>query len=208
MKRSTILRSGAVAFGALVLASAGSATAFAADEQDSGDVDVTVTVPTSTTSGTLSLSVAADSTDLSQVDSDTDGYLEFTGTLPTVTVTDTRAADDIDSDAYWYVLGSATDFTGTDSSNTFSSSYLGWSPALVDDESDGVVSVGGDVDGAADGGTGLSDQELLYLAYTSADGVESDAAGVYEATADLDLKVPDTTTGDTYTSVITLSLFE
>ncbi|MFT4210976.1 MAG: hypothetical protein QM626_03815 [Microbacterium sp.] len=206
MKRSTLLRTGAVAFGALVLASAGSAAAFAADDTNYGDQDVTVNVDVSQT-GTLSLTVDGDSTSLTEVTSSDADYREFTGTLPTVTVTDTRNLVDIDEDAYWYVLGTASDFS--DGTHSISSSYLGWSPSLVDDAGDGTVSVGGDVDGAADGGTGLSDLELLYLAPSSADAASGDFAGVYSATASLDLKVPATTTAaGSYTSVLTLSLFE
>ncbi|MFT4052314.1 MAG: hypothetical protein QM677_08710 [Microbacterium sp.] len=211
MKRSTILRSGAVAFGALVLASAGTATAFAdATDYGSGDVDVNVDV-TSTDTGTLALTVAADSTNLSEVTSSDVAYREFTGTLPEVTVTDTRSSDSIESGAYWYVLGSASDFTGTtDSSNTISSTYLGWSPSLVTDDGEATVTPGDDVSSVADdsSSTGLQDQELLSLTLDSAAAVDSDLAGVYTATAGLDLKIPATTTADTYTSVITLSLFE
>ncbi|MFT4305274.1 MAG: hypothetical protein QM604_00115 [Microbacterium sp.] len=209
MKRSSILLGGAIAFGALVLASAGPA-AFADDTSyGDGDVDVNVTVPESTAAGALSLTVDGDSTDLTQADDDSAGNLVFTGTLPTVTVTDTRAADDIDADASWYVLGSATDFTGADTGDTFSSNYLGWSPALVGDIEDGTVGVGGDVAGTVDGGDGLSDLELLYATGgTSAEAVDGAGAGVYSANATLTLKVPATTTADTYTSVLTLSLFE
>ncbi|QAY59896.1 hypothetical protein ET475_07750 [Microbacterium protaetiae] len=200
MKRN-LLRIGAVSFGALVLVCAGSAVALA-DDQDS--VDVFVDVAPVETPGVLALSVDSGETTLTESGS-TDAVRQFTGVLPNVTVTDTRTAEEIPDGANWYVLGSVSDFTSDDA--TISADHFGWSPHFVggDDEGDGVVSVGGDVETVLDGQRGLVDQELLYLgdALPAVDG-----GGSWTANADLFLRVAASTTPGEYASVVTLSLFE
>ena len=101
---------------------AGSAASTSATTIDGSDIDVSVNV-TDVSVGVLALSVAADETALTEVDSGDPLVRQFTGTLPTVTVTDTRPEV---PDSPWYVLGTASDFvSGTD---TITADHLGWSP--------------------------------------------------------------------------------
>lgn len=204
MKKSVVLRGSAIAFGAALLVSAGSAALAAETEQgESQGVDVEVQIDPIEGQGALAMTVAASSTSLEENGS-TDLERVFTGTLPTVTVTDTRAADEVPADAAWYVVGTASDFHDDVNDQTIAASHLGWSPQLVAGEGEGeaYVEVGGDV---TPSNPGLVDQELLYLAESS----EANAGGgVFSATANLDLVVPADVPAGTYSSTITLSLFE
>ena len=57
---------------------------------------------------------------------------QFTGTLPTVTVTDTRVFPErIDQSAFWYVLGTSSDFAGDAAQPNIPAANLGWAPALA-----------------------------------------------------------------------------
>lgn len=201
---SLMLRGSAIAFGAALLASAGSA-AMADDEQDTQGVDVGVQIEPLTSPGSLAMTVESDSTTLTEAGS-TDLERVFTGTLPKVTVTDTRTLEDIPDGASWYVMGTASDFRDEQGENTIAASHLGWSPQLVEGEGEGegepFVEVGGDV---APSQPGLADQELLYLA-ESADA--NAGGGRFSAVANLKLAVPADVAAGSYSSTITLSLFE
>ncbi|MFI9489391.1 hypothetical protein ACIG47_23595 [Promicromonospora sp. NPDC052451] len=201
-KNTLVLRGSVIAFGAALLASAGSA-AMADDDQNTRSVDVGVEIEPLTGPRSLAMTVESDSTVLTEGPS-TGLERVFTGTLPKVTVTDTRAPGDIPDDAFWYVMGTASDFHDEEGQNTIEASHLGWSPRLVAGEGEGepFVEVGGDV---APSDPGLGDQELLYLA-ESADA--NAAGGRFSAVADLDLVVPADVTAGSYSSTITLSLFE
>lgn len=204
-KREIALRSAAVALGAALMASV--AGAAVADEIESDDVAVNVTIPRLDTPGFLAMSVAANSTTLTE-GTPTADYREFTGILPTVTITDTRAAEEIPDDAGWYVLGSATDFTGAAEDPTISAGHLGWAPALLDGGESGLVSEGEQVDTVLDEGddaVGLVDQELLALAINSE---EIATEGSWAANANLFLRTPLTVKPGQYSSTVTLSLFE
>ncbi|WP_230672660.1 hypothetical protein [Rathayibacter sp. Leaf248] len=203
--RSLLIRGVAgLAGGLLVLGVAGTA---AADEIEIGADAVDVTVDISPlTSGALSMTVAGTSTVLAENGSDA-GTRRFTGTLPTVTVTDTRDPADIPEEAGWYVLGSASDFTST-TGGTIGAENLGWAPALLDGGESGLVSEGDVVDPALDGGVngvGLVDQELLAKTDDSAAVAEE---GSWTANAELTLKTLPTVGAGQYDSVLTLSLFE
>jgi len=202
MKKSIVLRGSAIAFGAALLVSAGSA-ALAEEEKDVEGVEVQVEVEPLAGPGALAMTVDGDQATLEEGES-TDLERVFTGTLPTVTVTDTRAADDVPADSFWYVVGTASNFHDEKGMSTISSSNLGWSPRLVEGEGEGApfVEVGGDVTPSE---PGLVDQELLYLAES---GESNAGGGVFSATADLDLVVPAAVPSGTYSSTITLSLFE
>ena len=201
-KNSLMLRGSVIAFGGALLASAGSA-AMADDEQDTQGVDVGVQIEPLTSPGSLAMTVESDSTSLTEGES-TDLERVFTGALPKVTVTDTRAPEDIPDGAFWYVMGTASDFDDEQGENTIEASHLGWSPQLVEGEGEGepFVEVGGDV---APSQPGLADQELLYLA-ESADA--NAGGGRFSAVADLKLAVPADVAAGSYSSTITLSLFE
>ena len=90
------------------------------------------------------------------------------------------------------------------SDSTIGAEHLGWSPQLVEGAGEGedFVEVGGDV---APNEPGLLDQELLYLVDSEAGNA---GGGVFSANADLTLKVPADVAEGTYTSTVTLSLFE
>ncbi|WP_217622692.1 hypothetical protein, partial [Streptomyces lunaelactis] len=73
----------------------------AAEEQyGEGDVDVTVQIADISEPGVLAMTVASTSTTLTENGS-TEVERQFTGELPTVTVTDTRSADEIPAGAGW-----------------------------------------------------------------------------------------------------------
>ncbi|MGO1507066.1 MAG: hypothetical protein ACTH2J_06325 [Candidatus Microbacterium stercoravium] len=206
MKKSAVLRGSAIALGAALLVSAGSAAMAADEESDTAGVDVNVEIEPLAGPGALALTVAGDETSLTEAASEDGSALErtFTGALPTVTVTDTRAAEDIEPGSAWYVLGSASSFVDAASDSTIGAEHLGWSPQLVDGAGEGedFVEVGGDV---APNDPGLLDQELLYLVDSEAGNA---GGGVFSANADLTLKVPADVAEGTYTSTVTLSLFE
>lgn len=203
-KNTLILRGGAIAFGAALLVSAGSAALAAeGDVAESQDVNVDVEIEPQAGPGTLAMTVESGSTTLREDESTELGRV-FTGTLPKVTVTDTRDAADVPEGASWYVVGSASDFTDADGSHTIGAEQLGWTPQLVEGEGEGAsfVDVGGDV---APVNPGLVGEELLYLS----ESAEANAGGgVFSATAGLELAVPADVEAGSYSSTITLSLFE
>ncbi|WP_433364954.1 hypothetical protein ACQPZX_34895 [Actinoplanes sp. CA-142083] len=185
-------------------------TAAIADPGDSADVDVTVDITPIKEPGVLALTVAGTAVAL-QENGSTLTVRQFTGTLPTVTVTDTRTADEIPAGAGWAVLGSASDFTGTAGQAPITADHLGWKPRLVDGgNSEGQVSEGEEVVTSLDEPTqpgnnvGLTDQELLVSTYDSA-SVTGDA---YSVNADLFLRTPADVAAGSYKSKLTLSLFE
>ncbi|MCJ1703822.1 MULTISPECIES: hypothetical protein [unclassified Rathayibacter] len=203
--RSFLLRGTAgIAGGLLLLGVAG--TAFADEQQGADDVDVNVQIAPLTTPGSLSMTVASDATALTENGSNSVAR-QFTGTLPTVTVTDTRDAADIPAGAGWYVLGTASDFTSS-TGDTIGAENLGWAPNLIDGGDSGLVAEGDVVDTALDGGpdgVGLVDQELLAITNDSAGVAEE---GSWTANAALTLKTPTTVDAGDYSSTLTLSLFE
>jgi len=206
MKRVNLMRVSAAAAGTFVLV--GMATAALAEESfgDSA-VDVEVEIAEITEPGVLAMSVAGTSTVLTETGSD-ELVREFRGTLPTVTVTDTRSPDDIPEGAYWYVVGSATDFVGAEGQDPIGAEHLGWEPSLIDGGESGLVGEGDRVDTVLDAGpnnVGLVDQELLAIAWESG---QVASEGQWTATADLFLRTPATVAPGAYTSSITLSLFE
>lgn len=210
--RSTLMRSllargaAGLAGGALLLGVAG--TAMAAEiEVGNDDVDVTVDIAPLTGTGALSMSVAGSSTALTENGS-TGVIRQFTGTLPTVTVTDTRDAADIPEGAGWYVLGTSTDFVSADGTGTIGAENLGWAPNLIDGGDSGLVAEGDVVETAIDGGpdgVGLVDQELLAITNDSAAIAEE---GAWTANAELFLRTEPTVDAGQYSSTLTLSLFE
>jgi hypothetical protein len=205
MNRGMVKRVSLAAFGGAMLAGV-AAAAYAEDQVGAGsDVDVNVTIE-DIDPGVLAMSVEGTTTTLAENGS-TATVRQFTGELPTVTVTDTRTAEEIPDGAFWWVEGTASSFTGDAGQEPIGAENLGWSPSLVDDGS-GVVAVGPDVAPAldADGApnnVGLQGRELLAMALTS-----EEAIGSWEAGAILTLQVPADVEPGSYTSTITLSLFE
>ncbi|HYP73119.1 MAG TPA: hypothetical protein VEP72_03460 [Microbacterium sp.] len=209
--RSTCLRIAAATFGALVLTTVGAAAAIAADSAgDDSDVDVNVSISELTEPGVLAMSVAGTTTTLTESDSGDPLVREFSGQLPTVTVTDTRTADDIPDGAAWYVLGTAGDFVGSAGQQPIGAGHLGWVPRLIDGGDSGLVSEGPEVatvvdDHAAPDNVGLIDQELLANTWSSGDVA---AEGSWTVTADLFLRTEKSVAAGDYSSTLTLSLFE
>lgn len=210
MTKGTAARCAAGILGGVLLAGVGSAAAFAAwpDEEDSSGVDVKVDIAP-VAGGSLSLTVDGTESVLTETGS-TATYRQFTGTLPNVTVTDTRT--DVPAGVYWYVTGQAGDFTGAAGQPSITPDHLGWTPALVT-TGNGEVTAGDAVATSKDDPTppvpnnvGLVGQEMLQLALDSAEAKA--AAGQWTAKADLVLKTDVNVAPGSYTSLLTLSLFE
>ncbi|WP_311211813.1 MULTISPECIES: hypothetical protein [unclassified Arthrobacter] len=190
---------------ALLLGVAGMAMA----DQNHGDqdVDVNVGITEIVDGGVLAMSVAGTSTALTE-DGSTPTVRQFKGTLPTVTVTDTRSPDEIPAGAGWYVLGTSSDFVGSAGQPAINASHLGWAPRVIDGGASGQVAEGDQVNTSMDSGAnaaGLVDQELLALALDSG-AIASE--GQWTANADLFMKTPATVASGNYTAKLTLSLFE
>jgi len=190
--------------GGLMLAGVGVAAFADPSENGSGDVDVKVDIaPTAT--GSLSLTVGGTETALTESGT-TASYRQFTGALPNVTVTDTR--EDVPAGVFWYVTGQAGDFVGAAGQPSITPDHLGWAPNVVT-ANDGEVSAGDTVGTSIDGGAngvGLVGQELLALALDSSEAQAT--SGQWTANANLVLKTPVTVAPGSYTSTLTLSLFE
>jgi len=122
--------------------------------------------------------------------------LRLTGTLPKVTVSDTRN-DTQAAGSGWSVTGHASAFSSDD--ERFSSAYLGWKPRSAHLR-DGVV-LGSEVLGSLEGGPGLDAPASLLSAPADA------RLGSSAARADLRLEVPVDTAEGTYTSQLSVSLF-
>ncbi|MFF5218830.1 hypothetical protein [Micromonospora sp. NPDC000442] len=180
-----------------------------AEPGDSGEVEVTVDIEEIQEPGVLAMSIAGDSVALTE-DGSTLLVRQFVGGLPTVTVTDTRTADELPEGAAWAVLGSATDFVGSAGQAPIGAGHLGWQPRLLDGGETGLVSAGEEVVTVLDEPTqpgnnvGLVDQELLVSTFDSG-AVAGDA---YSVDADLFLRTPADVAAGSYTSTLTLSLFE
>jgi hypothetical protein len=195
----------AAVLGGLILT--GVATAAVAAEISDGDVDVNVDIAETSQPGVLAMTVAGTSVELTE-NASNPTVRQFTGTLPTVTVTDTRSADEIPDGSAWYVLGTATDFVGDAGQANIGAGNLGWTPRLVEGGTSGQVAEGEQVNTVLDSGpdaVGLVDQELLAMANNS----ETIAPeGQWTANADLFLRTPATVEAGSYGSTLTLSLFE
>ncbi len=219
MRKTMRLRAGAAVITAALLCAAGTTMASAevvdpgagedgaADpagaEQSTGEqgVDVSVDIGARWEPGVLAMTIAQDSVALVE-DGSSDLERRFLGTLPEVTVTDTRASGE-----QWYVTGVISDFAGADEAS-IGAEYFGWSPRLVADPGDATIEAGGDVDGELDGGPGLTDGwDLLYAAW-DADAAAEARQGTFTADAGLELTVPSTVAPGEYSALLTLSLFD
>ena len=199
-------RCAAVTLGAALL-TAVAGPAIADENYGDQDVDVNVSIPELTGPGVLAMTVDGTSTYLAENGS-TEFVRQFTGTLPTVTVTDTRSADQIPDGAGWYVLGSTSAFTGETGQDPIGADHFGWAPRLIDGGESGLVTEGDQVDTVLDDGNdavGLVDQELLALALDSGAVAEE---GQWTASADLFLHTDSTVEAGDYTGQLPLSLYE
>ncbi len=196
-----------VAAGAMALSGVAGAAVANDGGGPSDDIDVSVEISPDQEPGILAMTVSGSAVDLTEQDSGDPAIREFTGGLPTVTVTDTRTAEEIPDGAYWYVVGSASAFSGDGEQTPIGPEYLGWIPAVADPDQTGAVAPGDVVETVLDDpssqATGLTARELLAMAWTS-----QEAVGAWEASAQLVLKVPHDVAPGAYSSVLTLSLFE
>lgn len=119
------------------------------------------------------------------------GHFQATGKINPIAVTDSRR-----SLAPWSISSSVGDFK--DAAKTFSGSYLGWSPRVLQDgagakASDSVAS------GLDDNGKGLSVSRSLGSA------VQGHPRGTAKLGADLDLKIPDSVDKGGYRATLTIT---
>ena len=176
---------------------------------DPGDgIDVSVTIEPTTTPGQVSMTVA-DNSGVSLTENGSDAAArQFTGTTPTVTVSDTRSPEEIPDGEFWAVVGQAGQFTATDDpAKTIGPEYLGWTPRLLTGSSTGAVEAGEPVSSVISDGTeapavGLQGQEMLVSTANSADEI-----GTWEVNADLALRTAADVAAGEYHSTLTLSLF-
>ena len=203
MNRNALIRRATTALvGAATLSVIGGSGAALALDDTYGDSDVAVSVEITEIEGpgALAMTVGGSSASLTESGS-TATERQFTGTLPTVTVTDTREAADVPDGAFWYVLGSISDFSGNAGQpSILSAESFGWTPKLVAGD-EGSVSAGDEVAP----GEGFDDSEILSVAYDSA---IINPEGTWSANADLTLRTPATVAPGQYSATLTLSLFE
>jgi hypothetical protein len=112
----------------------------------------------------------------------------------------------------WAVVGTVADFEGDADQKDIEAGHLGWTPRLLEAGETGSVMQGEAVPTVMDpqfdpDDVGLVDQELLAMAWDSLSVRENDV-DQWTATADLVLKVASDIDPGTYTSILTLSLFE
>jgi hypothetical protein len=201
---------GVFAGAAVLLGVAGVASA-----DETVQTDGNVPVPLEVTIEALNyLSMTVDDTLVTLDDEDgsvAGSYREFRGTLGDVTVTDTRDSDDIDPDVAWYVMGQAADFVGDGTQADITVDHLGWLPRVIDDGGNGNVSEGQDIYTVMDGtdaeDRGLVAQELMFWPFPQSSGDVANE-GSWTANAELFLRTPETVEPGTYTSELTLTLFE
>lgn len=207
MNKHFLPRVVALSAGCTLLLGVGAAAVADVVEHGSNEIDVNVEIAELDEPGVLAMTVAGQGSMALEENGSDEMIRQFTGTLPTVTVTDTRSADDLADDAYWYVLGSASEFTST-AGGSIGAEHLGWAPNLIDGGESGSVTEGDQVDTVVDTGqhnVGLVDQELLAMAWNSKDQLEE---GSWTANAELFLRTEANVEPGSYSSKLTLSLFE
>jgi hypothetical protein len=201
-KRGLLARTAVGAIGGMLLL--GVAGAALADEVGDDQVDVNVDIEALPPVGALTMSVAQNSTTLTEVESADPAIRQFDGTLPTVTVTDDR--EEVPAGVFWYVTGQSSSFTASGVPE-IGADHLGWAPALLT-EGDGEVAAGDVVDTVLDtppNNVGLVGEELLALTLDSND---ARPVGEWQANADLFLKTPVDVAPGSYSATLTLSLWE
>ncbi|GAA0402239.1 hypothetical protein Acor_60270 [Acrocarpospora corrugata] len=193
----------------LALAIAGVAgPAMAADDPDTNGVEVSVTIEPLRVPGQVSMTVADNSGVTLTENGSNAAARQFTGTLPTVTVTDTRLPDEIPAGDFWAVVGQSSQFAATgDPAKTIGPEYLGWAPHLLTGSTTGLVAPGEPVssvvsDGSGAPAVGLQGQELLVSIADSAEEI-----GTHQVNANLALRTPVDVAAGEYHSTLTLSLF-
>ncbi|MEU8271769.1 hypothetical protein AB0B89_32005 [Sphaerisporangium sp. NPDC049002] len=198
-----------LAVSVLALAFAGVAGPAMADDPDTDGIDVSVTIEPLRVPGQVSMTVA-DNTGVTLTEHGSNAAArQFTGTLPTVTVTDTRLPDEIPAGSFWAVVGQSSQLTTTGTpAKTIGPEYLGWAPHLLTGSSTGAVEAGEPVSSVVSDGTGapavgLQGQELLISTANATEEI-----GTHKVNADLALRTPVDVAAGEYHSTLTLSLFD
>jgi O-glycosyl hydrolase len=167
------------------------------DEDEGSGIPIEATVPESTEPGSLAMTVADFGEGVVlQAAQNAGDRLRFEGELPTVTVTDTRNAEQAPTGG-WSVSGQSSDFTAGDVS--LDAGHLGWTPRVATPRTG--VTAGSAVPTVLGGGTGLADPKPLATA--NADG----RFGSTGLAAGLFLEVPVDTAPGTYSGTLSVTLF-
>lgn len=206
-KRGLIARTVAGAVGGMLLI--GVAGAAIADEVGGDEVDVNVNIEALPPVGALTMTVAQDSTALTEVASGDPALRQFDGTLPTVTVTDDR--EETPADKFWYVTGQSSSFTAA-GVPAIDAGHIGWAPELLSGDA-GEVAPGPEIPTVLDeesvpdlgDNVGLVGEELFAIAANEGGTL---TAGEWSANARLFLKTPVDVAPGAYTATITLTLWE
>lgn len=154
---------------------------------DNNKIDLEVTVPEAPVApepGEFSWTVAGTSAALGTATQNAGGTFGATGTLPSITVKDTR-----DGSTGWSINGKASNFS--DGAKSFSGSALGWTPTASNPV--GAITAGGAVSA---GNPGLAESRTL-ASTTAAGGATLDAA--------LSFLAPAGTAAGSYTSTLTIT---
>ncbi|MCR2794038.1 endo-1,4-beta-xylanase [Microbacterium sp. zg.Y625] len=167
------------------------------DAADGDGIPIEATVPEASEPGSLSLTVA-DYGDGVKLDSaqNAGDRLRFTGSLPTITVTDSRN-DEQASDGGWSTSGQSTSLVSGE--RTLTADHLGWTPKVLTPRPG--VTAGAWVPTVLSNGPGLATAQRLAAA--TADG----RYGSTQLSAGLVLDVPVGTAPGTYRGTLTVSLF-
>ncbi|WP_162624811.1 hypothetical protein [Streptomyces cadmiisoli] len=157
-------------------------------DPDSSENEQTITATVPEQAGEFTWTIDASDRAVTMTDAVNKGaYLQSTGDLKPVKVTDTRAAAPA-----WSISGQAGDFTGG-----LSGKYLGWTPAVLTDGAG--AHAGTPVAPGIDTGDGLTASATLGSA------TAGHTKGTGTLGAALDLRVPTTTEPGTYTTTLTLT---
>jgi len=157
-------------------------------EPGAGDLSITATIPEQEPAGEFSWTIDSEDRAVVLTEAENKGsYLQSTGSLKPVKVTDTRAGAPA-----WSVSGQVGDFSGG-----LSGKYLGWTPAVTAAGAGAVA--GAKVDPGIDSGNGLKTSSVL------ASATSGHAKGTATLGAALDLRVPVETPAGTYTATLTLT---
>ncbi|WP_228759913.1 hypothetical protein [Pseudactinotalea sp. HY158] len=204
VQRGVVGRAVVGAVGGVMLVGVGTAAMAAhPDAEDTSAVEIGVEIESV---GALTMTVDGTESTLVE-DGSTEEFRQFTGELPNVTVTDDRS--DAPEGVYWYVVGQASDFVGDAGQAPIGPEHLGWTPAMVTESSSGAVGEGQEVGTVLDAvgeGPGLAGEELFLLTLDSQEAQAEN--GSWTANADLVLRTETDVAPGSYSSVLTLSLFE
>ena len=165
----------------------GSASFTLGDAADDGDLSIEVVVPEVTGPGEFVWTIDGDPNVQMTEAANMGSYLQSTGDLTPIMVTDTR-----DGGPEWSLSGQVSDFSGG-----LPGSYLGWTPEVL---SPGAgATAGAPVASGFDGGDGLTAASIL------ASATAGHPLGTGTVGAELELRLPVDTEAGTYTATLTIT---